>query len=142
MLISDILTLIFALQLINSKNSRPDFYFHKIHVEGRVIISQIFFKIYHISTKCPAIIHTAETIKILSQFNPEEKMEGYMLDMLFGLGAMETMASQAFEGVWWAPISKVCFPHILFHGTEVYWRLSSILVFREEPHPEERARDA
>ena len=78
MLISDILTLIFALQFINSKSSRPYFKFHKIHVEWRGFISQIYFKIYHISTKYPAIIHTAETIGILSQFNPKEKMKGYM----------------------------------------------------------------
>ena len=61
-----------------SAHPRPDFTFHKIHVEWRVIISRIFFKIYHISTKYPAIIHTAETIKILSQFNTNEKIEGYM----------------------------------------------------------------
>ena len=50
---------------------RPDFTFHKIHVEWRVIISRIFFKIYHISTKYPATIHTAETIEILRQFKPK-----------------------------------------------------------------------
>ena len=78
LLISDIWTLIFALQLINSKSSRSYFNFHKIHVNWREIISWIFFKIYNISTKYPAIIHTAETIEILSQFIPKEKIEGYM----------------------------------------------------------------
>ena len=71
MLICDISTLIFALQLINSKSSRPDSNFHKMHVDWREIISRIFFKIYHISTKYPAIIHTAETIEILRQFKPK-----------------------------------------------------------------------
>ena len=37
-----------------------------------------------------------ETIKILSQFNPKEEMEGHMLDFSLGLGAMGTMSSQAF----------------------------------------------
>ena len=43
---------------------------------------------------------------------------------------METMASQAFEGVWWVPISKECFSRILLHGNEVFWRFSAILAFK------------
>ena len=65
LLIHDILSLLFALQFINSKSFRPYFKFYTIHVEGRGFNSQKYFKIYHIPTKYPAIIPTAETIVIL-----------------------------------------------------------------------------